>query len=79
MSADDMSERDMARVDQALDLLREHFDTIQIFVSRNESGELDGTVTVHKGVGNWFARFGQVRAWMIKEEQSLRLEVKPDD
>lgn len=59
-----MSEReqDMARVQKALDLLSEHFDTVQIFVTRHEDG---GTRAANLGSGNWYARYG----WREENEE----------
>lgn len=66
-----MSERDRvadcARIDEALSTLGEYFDTVQIFATRHESGMLNGTIHTSKGVGNWFARYGQIRSWLDVE------------
>ena len=40
--------------------------------------ELDGTICVQHGEGNWFARYGSVREWVIKREAEMRV-AKPDD
>jgi hypothetical protein len=48
--------------------LSEHFDTVQIFcTTKNE----EGTLSVFDGSGNWYARYGQVTAWMKAEEQEF--------
>lgn len=73
-----MKEQDMDRVKKAAHELIEHFDTVQIFCTRHESGELDGTVNVNFGKGNWFTRYGQVQSWFIKENQFSRNEAKED-
>lgn len=70
-----MKDADEDRVQQAVNILIEHFDSVQIFVSRCESGELDGTVTVAKGSGNWFARYGQVAQWVIYQDEKTRNDV----
>jgi hypothetical protein len=43
--------------------LSEHFDNIQIFASQNPIGvsENHDTNTYRVGIGNWWARVGQVR------------------
>lgn len=56
----------------AAQALGEHFDTVQIFTTRHESGELDGTVRSNYGCGNWYARYGQVRQWVIMEDEAAR-------
>lgn len=58
---------DEVRVARALRELGEHFDTVQIFATRHESGEENGTVHVSLGLGNWYARFGQVQMWLNAE------------
>jgi hypothetical protein len=49
-----------------LSALMEHFDTVQIFVTRHESGT---TVHLDGGRGNWFARHGQIMEWVSEIEQ----------
>ena len=63
------------RVDAALKELGEHFDSVMIFTTRHESTEA-GTHTVAKGVGNWYARFGQVVEWVDKENEIARAEAR---
>lgn len=58
--------------------LMEHFDSVQIFVTRN-APEQSGTVHLGRGEGNYFARLGQVRAWLVKEEEGLREEIRKED
>lgn len=65
-------ENDLERVDAAINLLSEHFDAVQIFASRHEPETEDGTVSVEKGSGNWFTRYGQVSDWMIKVDEDTR-------
>lgn len=59
---------DMERIQQALDILSEHFDAVHIFASRHEAEIEDGTIHCQKGVGNWFARWGQITQWVKVEE-----------
>ena len=49
--------------------LAEHFDTVQIFVTRY-IGESKETVNAHYGTGNYFARVGQVGTWVSIQECS---------
>jgi hypothetical protein len=76
MSREEMEKRDRELVAEALTKLGEHFDSVQIFVTRHESGEHNGTVKLDKGVGNWFARFGQVKEWEIREEEQTRINAR---
>lgn len=63
---------DVKRIDECLAHLGEHFDSVMIFATRNESGESDGTIRVQKGVGNWYARYGQVRQWIVRVDEDER-------
>jgi hypothetical protein len=75
-SPDDRRKYDLAIVDQAIKLLGEHFDTVHVFVTRHEPAQEGGTINIHKGTGNWFARYGQITEWAIKEEEDSRLNVR---
>ena len=61
-------DRDLELVKQHVEQLGEHFDSVQIFVTRHEAGELDGTININTGAGNWFARYGHIRNWINTEE-----------
>lgn len=63
---DDSEEKSLEVVKRASDGLLEHFDTVQIFVSRY-SPEI-GTETVHWGGGDWFSRYGLIKDWIRKRE-----------
>lgn len=56
--------------------LGEHFDSVHIFVNRVEGPATRG---LNWGIGNWFARFGQIREWVIKEEAVSIREVESDN
>jgi hypothetical protein len=68
-------DKDLELVKQAAISLGEHFDSVQIFCTRHESGEQDGTVTVKYGTGNWFARYGQIKDWVLVEEESSKSKI----
>lgn len=58
---------DMATLDAHAAGLRARFDTVQIFVTRETS---DGcTVAASTGAGNWYARIGQVRSWLVQQSR----------
>ena len=67
-------ETDNKRLDDALAVLAEHFDTVMIFVSRYDGGDAanSGTVRATRSSGNFFARYGQVRHWLIAEDEATR-------
>lgn len=70
-------DEDMDRLDEAIGTLGEHFESVQIFVTRN-ADDNEGTVNATKGTGNWFTRYGQVRCWLIKEDERSRISMRKD-
>jgi hypothetical protein len=74
--SDDSQDEDMKRLRQHVDALADHFDAVQIFASRHEAGEQDGTVNIHWGAGNYFARYGQVMEWCIRADETTRNETR---
>jgi hypothetical protein len=71
-------DRDMAILDSHVAQLCEHFDTVQIFVTR-QNGEENVTMTADKGNGNWYARYGQVREWITKQEERTKQYVRREE
>lgn len=72
---------DMDYLKDACAKLAEHFDTVQIFVTRvsDEPEDDNGTVNAQKGAGNWFARMGQVRHWVDAEDERMREAVRKEE
>lgn len=64
---DAQREVDLSRLRAACAVLAEHFDTVHVFATRHRTDE-EGSVACQHGVGSWYARFGQVHEWMVKEE-----------
>lgn len=63
MSPEVQNEEDFKRLKKLCEALGEHFDTVQVFATRHDP-EAGGTVHMNCGVGNWFARRGQVMEWL---------------
>ena len=63
---DEMVEADRL-VREAVLKISEHVDGVQIFVSREKESH-DGTWRLSMGSGNWYARYGQVKQWVLAEE-----------
>ncbi len=60
--------------------LGERFETVHVFCTRHMPTEMDGTVTFQLGVGNWYARYGHIREWMIKQDENARIGARrPED
>lgn len=56
--------------------LSEHFDSVQIFVTRLEANATRSWV---HGEGNWYARYGQIVEWIQREDEHGRQEIRKDD
>lgn len=67
------AEQDLEMVKKAAEKLGEHFDTVQILTTRHESGKEGGTVNINFGVGNWFARYGLARDWIVRCERDTEI------
>ena len=74
MSEDE--KRQIELVQRATAQLMEHFDSVQIFVTKN-CGK-GSTLSMKYGDGNWFSRYGQVRLWLMSEEEGHVLEATGD-
>lgn len=70
---------DMKMVQDAAQSLGEHFDSVQIFASRHEAEVEGGTVSVHYGLGNWYARKGHVSDWILVQEERTREKVRQEE
>lgn len=71
-----MMDDDLSRVQDSLNILSEHFDSVHIFATRHEPEIEDGTVSVNRGVGNWYARYGQISEWMVKQDEFNRINCR---
>ncbi len=63
------------QVSKAVDALREHFDSVQIFVTRHDGVEVE-TGSITAGGGNWYARIGQIREWLARSDERTREYVR---
>lgn len=72
----DRRKADLGIVRSAVAHLAEHFDTVQVFVTRRADNPEDGTHHYQWGAGNWFARYGQIRQWSVKEDEEFRDSVR---
>jgi hypothetical protein len=68
---------DLERIDRHVFQLSEHYDTVHIFVTRND-GDKDQTRCANRGSGNWCARFGQISEWVIYENERIRQAARPN-
>lgn len=66
----DPTRTDEKRIDSAIDVLMEHFDTVQVFVTRYDGGEPNDTTGLSKGRGNYYARRHFVDCWVQNQRRS---------
>ena len=54
--------------------LAEGYDTVQIFLTKHtdKGSNSEDTESIYYGVGNKFAIYGQIRTWMLIEDQKLK-------
>jgi len=79
MTDDTQRQADIEMVKAHCNQLSEHFDTVQIFVSRHMPAELEGTRTINFGAGNWYARYGQVVQRKIASDERERIAERKDN
>lgn len=62
------SDKDMAVLNHHVKMLRDHFDSVQIFATRHDEPNKK-TIYADSGGGNWYSRFGLVKSWVIMQEE----------
>jgi hypothetical protein len=62
-----------------LQQLGEHFDSVQIFATVHEPEAEGGTVHICMGNGSWYARYGQVQEWLIRQDEMTRIKARRDE
>jgi hypothetical protein len=67
-------ERSYKQIAKLVGELAETYDSVQIFVTKHtdKGKNLEDTESIYYGVGNKFAIYGQIRSWMLIEEQKLK-------
>lgn len=71
------SEVELQHVKDACSALGEHFDSVHIFATSYKGGD-KGTLHFQWGAGNWFSRFGQIRTWVLKQEEAERVRMREE-
>lgn len=65
---DDQRDKKMQLLKNQVAVLMQSFDTVQIFCTKHEGGDDPKTFEYQTGDGNFMARYGQVRAWILSED-----------
>lgn len=70
--------KDIEHLKAATGLLIEHFDSVQIIVTRHESDK-EGAILGAWGHGNFYSRKGSVRDWLKAQDAAFYYEQNPDN
>lgn len=73
------AKRASAHVDRVLAQLSEHFDTVQIIATQYHPGPRGETRWVNGGIGNYYARCGSVRMWLVQQERRAQTAADAED
>lgn len=74
---DDNEDADLEMLRKHAGMLSEHFETVQIFATKLVPD--GGTITVSQGSGNWYARYGQIKEWCVKQDETTRKNVRGEE
>lgn len=67
MISDEQREKKLELIRNQAKILSPSFDTVMIFATKYDP-ETGDTSQFNFGIGNWFARYGQVKDWIIAED-----------
>lgn len=59
-------------VSAAVKHLAGHFDSVSVFVTYTLPDRPDSTFSITRHAGNFFARYGIVKEWIMREEESIK-------
>lgn len=62
-------------VDRMVKRLRQHCDAVQIIAVKYDNSD-DQTYTVTNGGGNWQARYGAMKGWVIRADEGCRVDAR---
>ena len=65
---DEQRDKKMELLKNQCRVLLQSFDTVQIFCTKHEAGDDPQTFEYNTGDGNFMARYGQIRAWLLHED-----------
>lgn len=73
MEDEKQSEKKLEMLKNQCTFLKNSFDTIHIFATKCTN---DDTVSFNVGVGNWKARIGQIKDWVIEQDERTREDAR---
>lgn len=66
---DEQSVKKLELLKNQCEFLKTSFDTIHIFATKYSD---DDTASFQVGIGNWKARIGQIKDWIIEQDEMTR-------
>jgi hypothetical protein len=70
-----MSPEIKKKVDDFISEMGEHFESARFFGSFNEGNGETGSYT--SGSGNFHAQYGQIREWITRQDEMVRMNARP--
>lgn len=61
------------RIQRIVAQLQEHCDSVQVFATFRYDGETAG---ISVGSGNWYARLGQIKDWLLRLDEQAKCETR---
>jgi hypothetical protein len=75
MSREELEKRVQSFVDQ----LGEHVDSVRVFITFPTHDGHPNTAGFNSGIGNFYAQYGQVREWMLTQDERVRENVRREE
>lgn len=72
---EEMAEADRL-VREAVQKISEHVDAVTVFVTKKRENGNDGTWRMAFGAGNYYARYGQIKQWVIFADEEVKVDCR---
>lgn len=66
-------------LEKAIELLSEHFDSVQIIATKKDDEDEDTDLLCEHGSGSIYARVGSVRDWLLRQDEYTRQYAKDEE
>ncbi len=70
---------DLKWLNRIADTLDERFDSVVVLVTRRDITTKCRTIHFSVARGNYYAKMGQIREYLAKEDEASRMEVRDED
>jgi hypothetical protein len=81
VSEDEKAKARLETIKKYATLIMSHadVDTVQIICTKVRHDGSNDTESLSFGDGNWFARCGSVREWLMKQDERVKAQAREDD